>query len=361
MAANLTPQYQKAEQQYRRAQTAAEQETCLLRMLQLIPKHKGTEKLQADLKSRLKEVRQLRQQEQEASSRSGNSYRFAAQGAGRIVIVGPPNGGKSRILRDLTSATPEVSPWPFTTREPSAGMMSWKDVSIQLIDTPPLAGNQPEPWLLNLIRTADAVLLVFNGADDDAPAETLRVLQELNRRKTRLSTESGFDETDFAVLRIPTRIVATHAADSDCTLRLEMFRELCVAENIFTDLLDTIIPVELDRSELLPQLADVIYSLLNLIRIYTRRPGTAEIHPEPVTIPSGGTVEDLALALHEELFEQLSHARVWRQLREEFVVNHDRPGSQTTQVVHPGHSVHNGQTVGRQYVLIDGDVVELHR
>ncbi|HID22759.1 MAG TPA: GTP-binding protein HSR1, partial [Planctomycetaceae bacterium] len=130
MPANLTPQYQKAEEAYRRAQTTQERIECLEQMLALIPKHKGTEKLQADIKSKLKEARAELKTEKK-SGRKTRGYRFPRQGAGQVVLVGAPNAGKSRILAELTKAEPVVADYPFSTREPMPGMMPWQDVAVQ--------------------------------------------------------------------------------------------------------------------------------------------------------------------------------------------------------------------------------------
>lgn len=329
MPANLTPQYHRAELEFRRAQTAAEQAECLQRMLQLIPRHKGTERLQADLKTRLKETRLRIQQEAAQGGRSSPLGRMPRQGAGRIVLIGAPNSGKSRILRALTRAEPEVSPWPFTTRDPLPGMMAWRDVRVQLIDTPPIAGGSLDTWLLNLIRSADGVALVFDGRSDDAVPETSGVLQALRQRGVCLSTASGFAENDPRAFQVRTLVVATSADDPDCDLRLDMFREQSGGEL-------PVQRVELDRPGSVAGLADALFDLLQVIRVYTRKPGGDVAETDPVTIPRGGTVEDLALQLHEELFQRLSWARVW------------------------GQNVHDGQTVGPQHVLSDSDIVELH-
>ena len=329
MPANLTPQYQKAEEAYRRAQTAQEQVACLEEMLKLIPKHKGTEKLQADLKTRLKEAKAEAQAEKAAPKAVGKSYRFPRQGAGQVVLLGAPNSGKSRILKELTNAEPQVADYPFTTHEPLPGMMPWEDVKVQLIDTPPVTESHFEPYLLNIVRTADAVVLCFDGSSDDAPAETAAVVQQLESRKTTLSGESGFGEDDFSIVRVKTLLAVTRGNDPDSDTRLELFRETVPTPF-------EVLRIDLDRPEDVDTLRNRIYEFLNVIRVYTKAPGKAADYSDPYTIPAGGTVEDVAAKVHRDLAESLKFAKVW------------------------GASAHDGQSVGREHVLCDRDLVELH-
>lgn len=328
MPANLTPMYLKAEREYRRAQSVAEQIECLQLMLQQVPKHKGTDKLQADLKSRLSEARQQLRQQLNAP-KSGPGFRIPRQGAGQIVIAGGPNCGKSRILKQLTRAEPEVAEFPFTTRVPLPAILECDGVQLQLIDTPPVTPGRLEPWMLNLVRTADAVLLVMDGASDDSPLETAAVLQEFSERKTILTDVSGFDESSFSIVKVSTMLVVTHAGDSDCETRIQLLNDL-------VPLHIPVVQVELDEAADNEHLKQQCFSMLRLIRVFTKRPGQPADLTAPLTIPKDGTVEDLALQIHEDLAQNLKYARVWRTVG------------------------HEGQTVGREYVLREGDVVELH-
>src|SRR5205807_4865731 len=113
MAANLTPQYLEAEAEYKRAQTAEERLECLRRMYSLLPKHKASEKLQADLKTKISDTREEVEREKRSPKKAGVSYRIPKQGAGQYILLGAPNVGKSRLLTRLTRATPEVAPYPF--------------------------------------------------------------------------------------------------------------------------------------------------------------------------------------------------------------------------------------------------------
>ncbi|MCH8828596.1 MAG: 50S ribosome-binding GTPase [Planctomycetes bacterium] len=328
MPANLTPQYQKAEDEYRKAQSPQEQVDCLQRMLQLIPKHKGTEKLQAGLKTRLKEAKADRETEK-TSAKKGPSYRFPRQGAGRALLLGAANAGKSRLLAELTNAEPDVADYPFTTREPMPGMMAWEDVWVQLIDTPPVTETHVEPYLINIVRSSDLVLLCLDGSADDAPEETVEVINQLESRKTILCDETGYDADDYSIVRLKTLLIVTRAGDPESETRVEFFRELH-AEPLET------VRVDFDRPESAEELRAQIYAALNVIRVYTKAPGKKAIYENPYTIPAGGTVEDLAFKVHRELADTLKFAKVWRD----------------------GET--NPQNAGRDFALADKDLVELH-
>src|SRR5215470_13857301 len=159
MAVNLTPQYLEAEAEYKKAQTPEEKLACLKTMWALVPKHKASEKLQAELKTKMSDLSKEIEHAKRHPKKAGVSHKIPKQGAGQYVIVGGPNAGKSRLLTRLTPATPEVAPYPFTTHEPRPGMMDWEDVRIQLIDTPPITADYLEGYLQSMVRSADAALL----------------------------------------------------------------------------------------------------------------------------------------------------------------------------------------------------------
>src|SRR5262245_18241292 len=254
MAVNATPQYKKAEEEYRRAQSVPEQIACLEKMLILLPKHKASEKVQMDLKTRLKEARGELAAEK-AAPKKVKGYKFPRQGAGQIVILGGPNAGKSRVLAELTSAKPEVAPYPFTTREPQPGMMPWEDVTVQLIDTPPITDTFFEAYLPNLVRVADGVVFCVDGSSDDARDHTAEVIRQIESRKTLLARESGFVEDDLTQVRVKTLLVVTRADDPGRADRVAFFEEMCPGR--YDPLL-----VEFDRPESATALRNAIYGML---------------------------------------------------------------------------------------------------
>lgn len=361
--ANLTPDYLAAEQRYREAKTIPEKMSALQEMMATIPKHKGTDKMVGDIKRRMARLRQ------ESTRKSGTVrqkpfWHVDREGAGQVVLVGSPNSGKSSLLRALSNATPEVADYPFTTRAPVPGMVLYHNVQIQVIDLPPVALGRTPPWIRGLIKGADAVALVFDLASDDLLEEVEGTMAELADYDLAFypagATDPGAAATDrgdegqgdeyWADLdeddidpetgeliprqnRKPCFIIGAKADDPDAQMRLGLFREL-VADTQFADL-PVIMVSALDDAGL-DGLRRVIFDSLGVIRIYTKAPGKKPDYNTPFVLPRGSTVHNAASAVHKDFATNLKFARVW------------------------GKRVFDGQTVHRDHVLEDEDVIELH-
>ena len=328
MPANLTLQYLKAEKAYRRASTPHEELECLQMMLSEMPKHKGTDKMQADLKQKISRAKKEAAQPRKSAGKRG--YRLPRQGAGRAVIIGGPNAGKSQLLAALTNANPDIAEYPFSTREPQPGMMLWEDATVQLVDTPAVTAEVFDPATQALIRGAELVLLMLDLGNDDGGQQLREVWDQIQQSRSRLGRETTIDQQNVGVTWTRTLLVINKIDLPEAKDRLEFFRE----EMQFD--LQTFRVSALLRTGLEP-LREAIYHSMNVIRIYTKAPHKKEADfDSPFTLTAGQTVKDLAELIHQDVARNFRSARVW------------------------GSGVHDGTTVNGDYVLSDKDIVELN-
>jgi ribosome-interacting GTPase 1 len=328
MAVNLPPQYHDAEDRYKKAKTATDKLAALREMWVILPKHKASEKVQMQLKTKISELNDQIEHEASGPKKAApGTVRIPRQGAGQVVLLGPPNAGKSTLISKLTNATPTIAAYPFTTRDATPGMMAVADVKVQLIDLPPVTADAYEPFIGDLTRSADAALLFLDLADDDGPAATLAVVERLAKAKRRLVPARTPDD-DPTVYQLPTLLVATKADDEAAELRLEL------AAETLGDRWPKLV-ISAGRGDGLPELRQAIFELLNVMRIHTKQAGKPVDKSSPFTCPVGSTVADFAGCVHSDFEEAVKSAKVW------------------------GSAQFDGQTVSRDHVLQDGDVVEL--
>jgi ribosome-interacting GTPase 1 len=327
--ANLTPQYKEAEARFREAQGHDEKLEALREMMALLPKHKGTEKLQADLKRRIAKLEEEGQHAHRAGQRVDPGH-VAREGAGQWALVGPPNAGKSALLRALTHAHPEVAPYPFTTRVPLPGMMPFEDVQVQLVDTPAITLEHGESYMPNLVRNADGVLWVFDVADDTLSADLAAFRALLERARVWPDVRPLPADAAPSPLRRPVFVAANKCDLDDDGTFVGLAREVVDSDLPF-------FTVSAERGDGLDELRRRLYDALGRIRIYAKEPGHKPDLSRPFVLPAGATVHALALHIHKDIAEHLKFARLWG-----------------------GAARFEGQQVDRHHVLGDRDVVELH-
>jgi uncharacterized protein len=288
VAANLSPDYLEAERDYKAAATAAEKIAALERMLSTVPKHKGTEKLQADIKRKLSQTRK-EGQKKGGAAHALPFYQIEREGAGQVVLLGPPNSGKSQLVSALTHARPEVADFPFTTRFPTPGMMRFENVQIQLVDLPPFSPDFMEPWIPQAVRRADAGVLVADAADPAVLDGIEFVLAALER--SRLA---------------PPGLLAGNKIDL-----AGAGENLTALEDLYGARFRTI-PVSAATGRNLDGFARAVFEMLEIVRVYTRAPGKPMDLTRPYVLQRGSTVEDAARMVHKDFAEHLKFARLYR-------------------------------------------------
>ncbi|MBI4194355.1 MAG: TGS domain-containing protein [Betaproteobacteria bacterium] len=341
MPANLSPEYKAAEAAFRKARDPRERLDRLREMLRTIPKHKGTDHLQADIKHRIKELsEELEGPRKGGAARSGPALVVRPEGAAQVALVGPPNSGKSALHVKLTGSHAHVAPYPFTTRYPEPGMMPHADIHFQLIDLPAISPEHPVPWLVGALQTADACMLVVDLGEPSCVEQVQALHEALREKRVTLTSRwnadadpssiaAEEDEDPFA-LRLPTLLLANKADEiGNIDVELDAFREL-------TGFRYPAFCVSATTGAGLGDIGPWLFRHLGIVRVYTKAPGHPPDKDRPFTLRRGQTVEHVARLVHKDVAHSLRYARVW------------------------GKSGFDGQQVGREHLLADGDVVELH-
>ncbi|WP_354682628.1 TGS domain-containing protein [Cupriavidus necator] len=338
MPANLTPEYKHAEQAYRLARQPREQLECLKEMLRVIPKHKGTERLQADIKSRIRELSHESAGHGKAAHR-GPSHAVHPEGAAQLCLIGPPGAGKSTLHERLTGSGSEAGPYPHPTRLPVPGMLPFEDINFQLVDLPSVSAEFMQPGLTDILRMADGVLLVVDLSAPDCTERLSLILQRLGEAKIHLS-ERWPGHADS-----PVAPAEPEAADPFSvhlpTLLLANKTDLASPEDaaVLEDLLGVRFPAlatSATRGSGLAEIGPFLFSALGIVRVYTKAPGKPVDQSRPFTMRRGDIVMDVAQRVHPDLARTFKFARIW------------------------GSGKFSGQQVGAGHLVDDRDVVELH-
>ncbi len=327
MPANLTPQYLEAEARFKQAKTTSEKIEALEVMMAVIPKHKGTERLRGELKSRMAKLK-AELQKKPAIGKSEFIYNVKREGAGQVVLMGLPNSGKSSFLSRITHANSEVGDYPFTTQKPVPGMMTFENIQIQLVDTPPVQLDHVEPGFSNLVRNADALLLVIDLTEDPV-FQTEILADQLSQMRVRMVGKESISSAEPGTLVLKGLLLGNKC---DIKSAMEGYQALL---HRFGDAFP-VFPISAREEMNLEELKKEIYLILDKVRVYTKAPGKDPDLREPVIMKKGSTVDEVALSIHKDFAAQLRYARIW------------------------GSGKFDGQMVKRDYRINEGDVIEFH-
>jgi ribosome-interacting GTPase 1 len=362
MPTNVSPEYKKAEADFKKARDPAERLRCLKEMLATIPKHKGTEHLQADIKTRIKQLTEELSGPQKGAARTGPTHVIRPEGAAQIALVGPPNAGKSTLHVRLTGSQSEVAPYPFTTHSPLPGMLQVEDMALQLVDLPPITAEHMESWYVNALQPADAALLVVDLSDPECMDHVLGIRTRLDEKRITLAelwpfspfAQGAPDLEAGPAMRRERGGGTSEDSRADGDELDDPFRQMLPAlliankqdldpdpdeVRVLEELLDVSYPalaVSASTGAGLDRIGPALVRGLGIVRVYTKAPGHAFEKDRPFTVRQGETIRDVARLVHRDLAHGVKFAKVW------------------------GRSVFDGQQVGPDHPVEDGDIVELH-
>jgi len=326
MPTNLTPDYFDAEKRYRAAKTVPEKISCLEEMLRVMPKHKGTDKLHADLRKRLSKLK-TGPQTKKSSGRRDSAYQIDREGAGQAIVIGQTNVGKSSLIAKTTNANPEVSASPFTTWNPTPGMMPIENIQVQLIDTPPLNREFVEPDLFDLMRRCDLILLMVDIQGDPLHQleESMSIIQENRILPIHMQAyPSDIKNPTF----IKFLLLVNKCDDEGSNEDYEIFRQLMEEDC-------PLLPVSAETGRNVERMKLAIFEHLEIVRVYSKTPGEEPDLNSPFVLKMGSDVTEFARKVHLDFYKKMKSARVW------------------------GSGAFEGQMIGRDHILKDGDIVEL--
>ena len=325
MPANLPPQYFEAEKRFRSAKDPEEKIAALETMLAIMPRHKGTDKLHAMLRQKIARFSQEAERKLATARRAG--FYITREGAGQVMLVGPANTGKSQLLAAVSEAIPDIAEYPFTTKTPVPGMMKFEDIQIQLVDTPPIGYKEVRILLANVLRSADLIAIVIDLSLDPGN-QTEAALQGLREARIEPLTD---DDTQVTPGSYPRKmlIVGNKNDSADSGKNWECLRSQYAK-------LFPLASISARECRGLEEFKRVVYQALNIIRVYTKTPGSKADLSDPMVLEKGSTLEEAAEALHKDFYQNLKYAVVW------------------------GSGKYDGQRVSKEHILQDGDIVEFH-
>jgi ribosome-interacting GTPase 1 len=325
MPANLPPQYFEAEKRFRSAREPEEKIAALQEMLAIMPRHKGTDKLHAMLRQKIARFSQEAERKYATARRAG--FYISREGAGQVMLVGPASVGKSQLLAALTEAIPEIAEYPFTTKTPVPGMMKFEDIQIQLVDTPPIGHKEVRVLLANTLRNADLIAVVIDISREPV-SQVEATLQGLREARIESLTDDGTQVTPGSY---PRKMLIVGNKNDLAGSKENWERLRSQYARLFP-----LVSISAREGGGLEEFKRAVYQALNIIRVYTKTPGSKADLTDPMILEKGSTLGEAAESLHKDFYQNLKYAVVW------------------------GSGKYDGQRVSKGHVLQDGDIVEFH-
>jgi len=390
MPTNLPPEAKKKYQEATLARRPEEKIKKLQEFMSMFPKHKGTETLRAQVKTKISRLKQEidDKKQKRTGVATGPKVFVEKEGDAQIVILGPTNVGRSSLLSTLTNSKVAIWNYPYTTTEPTPGMFNYKDLQLQLVEAPALMEGSSEggSWGLQTLtsaRNADGLVLMVDLSQN--PVEQfLLITKELDKAKLLTKKPKARIEIEkkhmgaklkFIVLgklidcsvKDLMRLMKSYGI-RDATVKIwgeatldeveeaifegKVYRPAIILANKMDHPLAAgkfeqlkkvvgnkmkIIPVSCTTKAGIENLGAELFGMLDVMRVYTKEPNKKDASMRPFTIRKGSTVFDLAKRIHSDFYEQFSYAKIWsKRLR------------------------FSPQKVGGTFEIQDGDTVEIH-
>ncbi|MFZ0965383.1 MAG: GTPase [Candidatus Bathyarchaeia archaeon] len=389
MPTNLPPNAKKKWAEVEATKNPREKLQRMQEFLSLVPKHKGTAKLCAQIKKQMATMRkEMEEKKRRKAGKGGPKFFIEKEGAAQIALIGLTNVGKSSLLAAVTNSKVEVSANPYTTREPIPGIMNYEDIQFQIVEAPALMEGSADgrAWglqTLALARNADGLILMVDLSQD--PVEQLSLtLSEMEKArilvskpKARVEVERRFMGAGLRIILIG-RLVDCNFKGVEELLRsyritdavvkisgeatLDEVEDAIFESTVYKPVVMVANKIDLEGSEAnlkflesyvgnklpilavscekrcgLEKLGETMFKTLDIIRVYTKEPNEKEFSKKPFILKKGSTVYDLAKNIHSDFSKKFSYAKVWAK-----------------------RLVFSPQKVGSSFVLNDRDIAEIH-
>ncbi|MGD0803999.1 MAG: GTPase [Candidatus Bathyarchaeia archaeon] len=335
---------------------------CLMReFLSIVPKHKGTERMCSQVKKQMAALREdIERKKRTQKPGSAATYFVPKAGAAQVAVIGPTNVGRSSLLRAVTNAQVEVTPYPYGTKTPVPGMLPYKDIQFQLVEVPAIVEGSSEGrsdgfMKLSMTRNADAIIIVVDVRDDPA-GNYLMIAEELANSRILITRPMGEVEIEkragtqiqfiwegelvdcstedviellngykirSALVRIKGRV--TLETVEEAIFGNTVYRPSLILANkadlrpdrrtieqlqLAAEPLDVIIASTEHASNLATALGERLFRLLDITRVYTKEPGD-EPAKVPMVFRGPVTVGELARMIHNDFYQNFKYARIW--------------------------------------------------